>query len=1038
MGFFEDDDARPIMVIDETHKVHLGFAGAGNATELCLYGSGSAECRNTWGGGAFANTSQAIWNVEGVPVLGALQSPASFRIAGFGALQTLYAGPTYQNQAGGDYTVTEATLYVSGSAGKVGVGVDPRTGFSAKFAVMGGNVGIGTYSPDARVQITGPNNADQLSLGYAGPYLRLGTDNNSNTYITSNAKHMGGGTWNYFDLTGYGGNAARITMTEDIAFLTDTTSANPITWATRMIVKNDGKVGIGDSNPERTLHVAGTDGMRLVASALPSTNLVAGDIAIDSSDGNKLKWYNGTAWQTAGGGGGAFDNINQAIWNVDPSVTSRLGDLQSPSSFRMAGFGALQTLYAGPTYASVSPPYDYTVTEATLYVSGSAGRVGVGVDPRTVSTAKFAVIGGTVGIGTYSPTTTGYFNGNMLEVEGGIKFGSQNPTTDDWQGYLTTTDTIANGASSKDDVLLTSDGGVLILSDRNYNTISGNISFGVYDAYDSATKNPWFVVQDATGGIGEVGIGTANPASPLHVFKTQNPSLKIQRSSDSNGDELLFAVSEGAGAFFAQGINVGDSIIRYEWGRALQIGNDDRAAPNGYPYVTIGSTGNVGIGQTSPAGKLVVNNGVSGTGSSGDAVAAYANSLNSALYAEQDDVRGYAGYFSGQFAVTSGIQIGNILQAGTPSTHIPHATVWSQPFGTFSTGADSSITIGADGLPAMAYTNELQDVYLMKCLDRSCQNRILSEVDNGPQRGGHLSMAISTDGDPIIAYYYTTGGDLMVTKCSSPSCSGADYTTTVDSSANPPTDSYISILIGRDGFPLIEHSKAGTIVVTKCNDDRCSTSTTSSIGAGAQAAMALGVDGLPVIAYRDGTNLKVAHCNSLSGNPCSSIDLPVATVVSTLVNDWYHNISMTISSEGLPLISYYDWNGGANRDLRVHHCGNITCSSVGSGYTVYSTGDVGQYSAITVGTDGKPLVVFHDLTNTDLRLIHCGDTVCGPGTYGVGNTSWALDTSNAGRWPAIAIGADGLPIISHYDSNESRIEIIKCGSQICIDNWTRR
>ena len=45
--------------------------------------------------------------------------------------------------------------------------------------------------------------------------------------------------------------------------------------------------------------------MRVTASALPGTP-ATGDIAVDSGDSNKLKWYDGSGWQTAGGSGGGI------------------------------------------------------------------------------------------------------------------------------------------------------------------------------------------------------------------------------------------------------------------------------------------------------------------------------------------------------------------------------------------------------------------------------------------------------------------------------------------------------------------------------------------------------------------------------------------------------------------------------------------------------------------------------------------------------------------------------------------------------------
>ncbi|MBI5467045.1 MAG: hypothetical protein HY975_02415, partial [Candidatus Kerfeldbacteria bacterium] len=66
---------------------------------------------------------------------------------------------------------------------------------------------------------------------------------------------------------------------------------------------------------------------------------------------------------------------------------------------------------------------------------------------------------------------------------------------------------------------------------------------------------------------------------------------------------------------------------------------------------------NIGLGSDSviPAGGLVVNRGgTTGTGSAGDSIAAYANNVNSAIFAEQQNPAGYAAYFSGRTNLTFG------------------------------------------------------------------------------------------------------------------------------------------------------------------------------------------------------------------------------------------------------------------------------------------------------------------------------------------------------------------------------------------------
>ncbi|MFN8846847.1 MAG: hypothetical protein ACK5W9_08355, partial [Bdellovibrionales bacterium] len=68
----------------------------------------------------------------------------------------------------------------------------------------------------------------------------------------------------------------------------------------RMTIASNGSVGIGTTAPTRPLHVNGP--IRLTATAIPTTALI-GDIIVDSGDSNKLKFYDGSTWQTAGSDG---------------------------------------------------------------------------------------------------------------------------------------------------------------------------------------------------------------------------------------------------------------------------------------------------------------------------------------------------------------------------------------------------------------------------------------------------------------------------------------------------------------------------------------------------------------------------------------------------------------------------------------------------------------------------------------------------------------------------------------------------------------
>jgi hypothetical protein len=44
--------------------------------------------------------------------------------------------------------------------------------------------------------------------------------------------------------------------------------------------------------------------------------------------------------------------------------------------------------------------------------------------------------------------------------------------------------------------------------------------------------------------------------------------------------------------------------------------------------------------------------------------------------------------------------------------------------------------------------------------------------------------------------------------------------------------------------------------------------------------------------------------------------------------------------------------------------------------TLDGSGNVGQYSSVTIDTDGLGLISYYDATNGDLKVAHCSDLFC--------------------------------------------------------------
>jgi hypothetical protein len=338
--------------------------------------------------------------------------------------------------------------------------------------------------------------------------------------------------------------------------------------------------------------------------------------------------------------------------------------------------------------------------------------------------------------------------------------------------------------------------------------------------------------------------------------------------------------------------------------------------------------------------------------------------------------------------------------------------------------------------------------------------------------GAYSSITIGTDGLGLISYYDSINGDLKVAHCSNAACTSATRST-IDSAGDVGTDT--SITIGADGLGLISYYDAANLhlKVAHCSDIPCTSATVTTLDtAGDQdryTSIAIGADGLGLISYSDrlNANLKVAHCSNV---------LCTAATVTTLdsagdVGKWS---SLAIGGDGLGLISYHDSSG---TDLKVAHCTNVTCTfatvafvdtttagntslaigSDGLGVIAYGQGilkvahcsnatcsaatftvvdagpTAGSYPSVTIGADGLPLIGHFQGGSSDLEVAHCLDVACTSASVATVDS-----TGIVGRYDSVTIGADGLGLIAYYDNTNFHLKVAHCPNLACLPHVRRR
>ena len=470
----------------------------------------------------------------------------------------------------------------------------------------GGNVGIGTTSPDSKLHIDGGTTG---STAFNDVLLKLSgtsTQNYGSVGMLFNMREGASGAKSAIFSKDYAGTWNR----SSLVFCTNNDSnSNDATLSdAQMVIRETGNVGIGTTSPGEKLCVNGS-----IMIKGSSNSTVTNDSKLiftrDLGDTDESEYiariytgaYNGPLILESARGGGYVKAMGNSTTNNPLMIITNHDNAEK---FRVCGNGNVGIGTTSPgapleiykkghnadekggaiilsrfvqgqdgVTANASDPYrgsciwhEYNGNDCMMFASSS------NANPYTLSPSMVLTTQGNVGIGTTSPKERLDVGNGKICFQGGTFGGTCGIS------YYYGTQTFSRP------VLLFDSGGSTIIRSTSTAGIEG-IRFQSYDGTERM-----FIRND-----GNVGIGTTSPSQLLHIFNSSTSwgaYANIRLSTDTNNGNTNY----GEIGYFRGTNSSADEGLVFSGRNASRK-----------DMVILSSNGNVGIGTTSPAVKLDVN-----------------------------------------------------------------------------------------------------------------------------------------------------------------------------------------------------------------------------------------------------------------------------------------------------------------------------------------------------------------------------------------------------------------------------------------------
>lgn len=405
-----------------------------------------------------------------------------------------------------------------------------------------------------------------------------------------------------------------------------------------------------------------------------------------------------------------------------------------------------------------------------------------------------------------------------------------------------------------------------------------------------------------------------------------------------------------------------------------------------------------------------------------------------------------------QRRVTPGCRVGSIIrevkQDGTVTcwddaplnrSVPPGNPILAQPAPSATIGGVNVVTIGADGLPLVFYSDTAVNRYFFAhCSDPTCSSATRTRVDDFTPGNDYGSMTIDPTGVGVASYYEPASSSLYFARCTDIACTGVITNTLFFGPSTVGMEN--DITIAQDGFPLVAFVNGlpgpGPVVLQSihCLDAACSIppppgmiDPTPNL-VNPDPTITLGADGLGLIAYffSPTQDLRIAHCNDPA---CMAATL---TTLVTAIPDGLQP-SITTGVDGLGLVAYVDLDSFS---LWTAHCNDGQCVTATQQIIAkLMPGNLTPYPNVTIGAFGMGIISYYDLdisSGTLSTLVaNCHNLAC---------TSATLNPAAlATHYPSwITLAPSGNPILTFPNGGNSQLFLQFCSSPFCVPNYKRR